>query len=310
MKINTIQRVMCLLLILPMLLSGCLKDSSKIEVETPNVYFFDISKGRLFSENLSPEFLNTTTDIEKIQFVVDSLQKGPKDTIIPVGKEMPIKDINKSGKLVLIYFGKGYNDLSAEERIAMRTTLVYSLTELDFIEGVEFFIEDQPLVNANGDKIGPIYRGDIVTKVLEPNPPTTIQTITLYFASSDGTKLVKEERDIALNNSIPIEKYIVEELIKGPKKEGHIATIPSDTVIKDVTTKEAVCQVDLSFDLKSKFFTTPESKTLMIYSIVNSLTEVSKIKKVAFLVDGKKEIEFSKYIDLRESFERDDTLIE
>lgn len=291
-------------------LIGCVNNKAVSEVPTtPSIYFFDTAKNKLFAENLDASFLNQQTEDEQILFILEALGAGPKITTLPTVVELPIHSANHDGSRVNIDFEARYNDLSSVQRIAARAMLVESLCELDFIEGVTFSIEGKPMTGANDKEIGLVKAGDLLTGVLDPNQATSKPIVTLYFASADGTKLVPEQRRIELNSSVQQEKTIIEELIKGPQTEGLLATIPAETIVKDVTVKDGICQVDLSFDLKSKFFTTPESKYMMIYSIVNTLTESSKINKVAFLVDGKKDIEFTKDIDLRETFVRNNRII-
>lgn len=298
--------IFCLLMLI-----GCANKNVVSEVPTtPNIYFFDTSKNKLFTENLDASFLSQQTEDDKILFILEALATGPKITTLPTVVELPIQSANHDGSRVNIDFEGRYNELSSVQRIAARAMLVESLCELDFIEGVTFSIEGQPMTGANDKEIGLVKKGDLLTGILDPNQATSKPIVTLYFASQDDTKLVSEQRRIELNSSVQQEKTIIEELIKGPQTEGLLSTIPAETIVKDVTVKDGICQVDLSFDLKSKFFTTPESKYMMIYSIVNTLTESSKINKVAFLVDGKKDIEFTKDIDLRETFVRNNKIIE
>ena len=315
MKVNLKMKCGMAALVTFMLLMMLVSCSKKItqDGDTIKVYFCDTVKGTLFSEDVSFQLKNGGDHREQVQFIIDAVVKGPQAANLQTNISLPIKKVNFNEKLDLVYilFDKQYYNLSSQEQMGIRSSLTYSLTELSFIKGVEFFVEDMPIANTMGEPIGVVTRHDIVLDVLDPNPPTTIQTVTLYFLSADGKKLAKEQRDIQVNNSVALEKYVVDELIKGPKEEGLLPTIPpKETFINDVSTKEGVCQVDLSFDLKSKHFTTPESKTFMIYSIVNSLTELPQIQKVAFLVNGKKEVEFSKDIDLSEFFERKEALIE
>lgn len=309
-------QVISIIMLLPLLATGCTKGTiKKTSNETPKVYFFDQTKSKVFSENLDESFLEIQTESEQIQFILDVLEKGPHDNNMSLSMKLPIKgvvkgiDINNTGHSLKITFYEKYNELTVQERIVLRNLLVLSLTELDFVSSIEFYIENEPLKNANGDVVGSIYPNYVVTKALDPNPKVTTKEITLYFSNKEGIGLVAEKRNIDINSSASLERYIVEELIKGPMKEGLIATIPPETVVKDVSTKDEVCQVDLSFDLKSKFFATPTSKYMMIYSIVDSLTELSDVKKVAFLVDGKKDIQFTLDIDFKESFMRNEELI-
>nr|WP_302597753.1 GerMN domain-containing protein [uncultured Cellulosilyticum sp.] len=310
---KSIKKYLILLLSLLLVLStiGCTSDKVASKVpETPPIYFFDTAKEKLFLENLDVSFLDQKTEDEQIKFILESLASGPKITTLPTVVEMPIRSANHDGNKITIDFESRYNELSPVQRIAVRAMLVASLCELDFIDGVAFSIEGQPMTGANGKEIGLVKTSDILTGVIDPNQATSKPIVTLYFASETGRMLVPEQRRIELNSNVLQEKTMIEELIKGPQTQGLLPTLPAETIVKDVTVKDGMCQVDLSFDLKSKFFTTPESKYMMIYSIVNTLTESSKINKVAFLVDGKKDIEFTKDIDLRETFVRNNKIIE
>ncbi|ADZ83833.1 GerMN domain-containing protein [Cellulosilyticum lentocellum] len=307
-----------LLLVVLISLSGCTKTTIQSD-GSPQIYYFDTTKGELFSQPLGAAFLSLGTDQEKVEYIINELAMNKNiqgNTLVAINP-MPIIGVttNINDRMVQIKFSNDYNNLATQERIGIRAAIVYSLTQLDFIDSVDFYIEDSPLTTSTGKVIGPISQANIKLNVLEPNPATTPYTLPLYFVNAEG-KLVKEERGVRVSDPTSVEKLLIEELIKGPNSEGLSASLPSDMKVNDATTTNGVCQIDLSFDLKSKFFTSPEVKERMIYAIVNSLTEIPKlrtdipkIKKVAFLVDGKSDIEFTKEIDLRDTFERNEAYI-
>ena len=307
-----------LLLVVLISLSGCTKTTIQSD-GSPQIYYFDTTKGELFSQPLGAAFLSLGTDQEKVEYIIDELamNKNIQGNTLVGTNPMPIIGVttNINDRMVQIKFSNDYNNLATQERIGIRAAIVYSLTQLDFIDSVDFYIEDSPLTTSTGKVIGPISQANIKLNVLEPNPATTPYTLPLYFVNAEG-KLVKEERGVRVSDPTSVEKLLIEELVKGPNSEGLSPSLPSDLKVNDATTTNGVCQVDLSFDLKSKFFTSPEVKERMIYAIVNSLTEIPKlrtdipkIKKVAFLVDGKSDIEFTKEIDLRDTFERNEAYI-
>ena len=300
-------------------LMGCAVSPTKID-DSPKIYYFDSMEGELITQPLGEVFLNLQTEQEKVEYIINelTLNKGIQDNTLITSVPMPIKGVttNINERMVGINFSNEYNSLSAQERIGIRAAVVYSLTQLDFIDSVDFYIEDKALTASNGKVIGPISQANIKLNVIQPAPATTPYTLPLYFVNKDG-KLVKEERGVRVSDPTSVEKLLIEELVKGPNSEGLSPSLPSDLKVNDAITTNGVCQVDLSFDLKSKFFTSPEVKERMIYAMVNSLTEIPKIrtdipkiKKVAFLVDGKSDIELTKEIDLRDTFERDEDYIE
>ena len=112
-----------------------------------------------------------------------------------------------------------------------------------------------------------------------------------------------------MNNNTPIEEYIMAELIKGPTTEGLVRILPADTKVTDIKTQDGVCQIDLSYDLQVTHADNLIDKNLIIYSIVNSLTDISRIQKVLFLKEGKKQTEFNIATQSGGVFERNEEFI-
>ena len=300
-----------LLILMTFFLVSCSQNSNDdIKGNTVTVYFYNTTQEKLVAESVVTEKnLQQATEEEMIVAVINALSKGPLVAPVPINFQMPVKDFKIDDKVVSILFSNEYSKLSTSDQIVTRVSLLYSLTELDFVDGVMFYVGDSEIVNGSGEPIGVLNRRSILTGAIDPKPPTNIKLITLYFAKQNSDKLYKETREVHINDTTPLEKYIVEELIKGPRSNDLIATIPKDTKI-DVKTESGVCQVDFSAEIKSKQFSSTKSKELLLYSIVNSLTELDNIQKVIFLVDGKKQSEFTTDIDLSESFERNEEIIE
>ena len=110
------------------------------------------------------------------------------------------------------------------------------------------------------------------------------------------------------SSNVPLEKAIVEWLIKGPTNSDAQATISPSTKILGVSIVEGVCYVNLD----SAFLKTPTgiNSNVVLYAIVNSLTELDNINKVQILVDGAQStsdstLEFS----LGTSYERDTSMV-
>lgn len=302
-----------LLLILSCLLffTGCFNSNSGGKSsQNITLYFYDEHQNILVTEekniDVKPEMSN-----EKIMLMVlETLSKGPQSSnqgARPI--QFNIDQAILKERSAFINFTKDYNKLDTPTQIIQRAMLVYTLTELDFIDKIEFFADDLPLTNSSGDKIGPIERKDILVSALNPEPPTSSQIITLYFPGSDGELLYKEPRDIRINNSTPLENYVIEELIKGPTLPGLMASLPADTKVNAIKTQDGVCQVDLSYDLQMSQINSTVRESAVIYSIVNSLTESAKIQKVIFLKDGKKQTEFTLPIHTGGIFERNEEII-
>ena len=204
--------------------------------------------------------------------VAESLIKGPKSNRYAAiaDKETTVKSIENDGGRLTVDFSEKFKESEALAVYAV----IKTFSQLPEVSAVK--------VTANGTDIlnsGFIAGNDIN---LESDDDCAL-TLHLYFADREKQKLCGEYRKINILGTQQIEQYIVSELIKGPKTKGHERLLPKNTDIVSVETTDGTCYVNFKKSVSSK-----ASRELMIYSIVNSLTERSGVDCVQFLIDGKK----------------------
>lgn len=120
--------------------------------------------------------------------------------------------------------------------------------------------------------------------------------VTLFFANSEETGLVREERLLKLNMTDTLSMAIVRALIGGPVMEGAYPTIPDGTKIHDIVIKDGVCYVDLSQEFQMNHSGGEMQEYLTIYSLVNSLQNVAGIERVQILIEGNRESFYKNYV--------------
>lgn len=140
--------------------------------------------------------------------------------------------------------------------------------------------------------------------------------VHIYFANEDFTKLRKEIRYVpvseAKKSASALATLIVQELIKGPDPKGGLkATIPPEAMLRGpVTIEGGVATVDFTNEFKTKHPGGGKAvEQATIFSIVNSLTEMSEIQKVRFLINGKTSKEFLGDFQFDAPFPRTPSLI-
>lgn len=143
-----------------------------------------------------------------------------------------------------------------------------------------------------------------------PTPPAQPEnvTVTLYFPSSDGSSVVPEQRQVQVPKGQSLEAAIFGELQKGPTNNDMGPIIPEGTKLLSVTTQNGLCTLNLSAEFVDNNPGGSAFEGLLIYSVVNSLTELDQIKKVQFLIDGKKREVYS-HMAFNEPFERNESFI-
>jgi len=99
-----------------------------------------------------------------------------------------------------------------------------------------------------------------------------------------------------------MEKLVVEELLKGPQSSGRFATLPSDVKLLNVSVNENVCYINFDSAFLNNALEVKEY--IPIYSIVNSLCEISYVNRVQITINGSQDAMFRDVISLNTQFER------
>lgn len=139
----------------------------------------------------------------------------------------------------------------------------------------------------------------------EKDDAETIET-KVYFVSEDF-ELAAETREVLADGR---EKYIAQEVIKGPNDEKLSKPIDGNVeVLSAKTDSDGVCTIDLSKEFAEENTGGTLRESLAIYALVNSLCEVDYIKEVKINIEGNEEFEFGGHFDFSDTFEYDYDMI-
>ena len=209
-----------------------------------------------------------------------------------------------------IDFSREYLYLSPSDELYLRTSLVWTMTDLDFIGDVTIFVEGEEHLRSDGTPMGPLSRANVA---ISPNiSPVRVdfERITIYFLEREELALIAEERLVRINPERPIENYYIEALIEGPRSDDLSPTLPAETRLwGDVQTNDGTAYVNLSGDFITRSVSPPEVLRLHILSVVNSLTEIDGIYRVQFLIESEKVDSLRGFWELNIPIERDETAI-
>ena len=270
---------------------------------TQAVYFVNKETSSLASEERA---LGGKTLLEVLESAVFQMQVPPKSEAltIAVPEGLEILNITLEEGVASVNVSSEYSDLKIGEEMFFRAAIVWTLTDFYFVDKVEIFVEGVSLKKISGEPVGPIGRDELIIDAqIDPQPTNASRVLKLYFADSNANNLVVEERRIEINPNQPIERYIMEQLILGPKEAGNISTVPVETKIRDIQTQDGVCYVDLSQEFVLRHGGGSTGELFTIYSIVNSLCELPEVERVQFLVEGEKQDEYKGHVEFSKPFE-------
>ncbi len=135
-------------------------------------------------------------------------------------------------------------------------------------------------------------------------------TINIYFTSTGEEKiLASEERGIVAGNPGNALNNAMSELLKGPSKSYHFPVIPAGTSLIGAKVYEGVAEIDLSREFLENSLDSRILDEYIIYSIVNTATEIRDINGVIFFIEGKR-IKMYGAIDLSIPLIRDPDFLE
>ncbi len=284
-----IYTIALLMLSIVLILSGCKGSpvSSQAE-EGPFVYYIDESSQDLVAEKFD---VPNSTKKGQVKFLIEQLVSPPEGKISPLNKGTKLNSVVIKDEIASVDFTKEFSKGNNIKTTLAPAAVAKTLCSLDFISGVHIFVDGIEATGADGKPLGVILESDLVFNKSEPtSAPKT--AITLYFGDEDAEFLVPERRNIELSNNDTIEKVIINELLRGPSVSGNIKTIPAETKVLSIETKDKVCFVNLSKEFADKHPGGTSAEKLTIYSIVNSLTELGTIDTVQFLIEGEKREEY------------------
>lgn len=203
----------------------------------------------------------------------------------PIPNDVEITKYSVEGVLLTLYFDSDYSRMAAVEEVLCRAAIVRTMTQIKGVECVAFYVGDKPLTDAKGNVVGSMTADSFVENPGEQINSIQNTTLTLYFANQDGDGLVKEVRqDVYYSSNISLEKLIMEQLLEGPSIKEAKSAIPSGTKLVTVSVVDGVCYVSLDETFRNQDYKVNEA--IVIYSIVNSLSELSTISKVQISVNG------------------------
>lgn len=301
------KRILCLFLavLLTFTLVGC--GNTQREEGEYQVFYMNREMTKLVPETYdSKETSGEKLAAELLQRLSEPPYSSKLVQTLP--SSLRVNEIKVDGSYLAVDFNEAYKELSVTEEILVRAAVVRTLLQIEEYSLIAFTVNSEPLRAADGTLIG-----NMTTDSFVENPGAQINasaqtSLKLYFANADGTKLVEEQRNVTYNTSISMEKLIMEQLIDGPRNSEGQTTIPANTKLVNISIADGVCYVALDNTFKNQ---NPEIlEEVVLYSIVNSLTEMSTVSKVQISINGSTD-GFCRYsLELSKLYQKNPELVE
>ena len=291
-------------------LSGC---GSRGSVETEygrvyDIYYVNNEETRIFADPYQTAAYNDQTLLDEL--LVKLAQEPEKGEYkAPLAENFELIGYTWDGGQLTLNFDEHYKEMDKIKETLVRAAIVRTLSQVGSVNYIAFTIQNEPLVDSSGVAIGMMSADTFIDNT--GNEINTYEKVNLrlYFANENGDMLVEEnQRNVVYSSNVSLEKLIVEKLIEGPSAVGSYPTINPATKVISVTVNDRICYVNLDESFLSQPYNVTNDVT--IYSIANSLVELSNVNKVQISINGETNVLYKESVSLTNIFERNLDLVE
>lgn len=275
--------------------SGCGKKETESKYK---IYYVNEEQGEVLAESFVPSEETTQTMLEEM---TEKLNKKNAEghTLLP--KNIEIQSCVDDDGMIRVDFNQEYHDLNPVDEVLLRASIVKDYVQIPNIYLVTITAEGTPIVDSQGQEIGAMSLDSFLENTGKEIMAYQYKELNLYFTNEEGNQLVPEARQVYYNGNTPIEKVIVEQLLRGPGESGHYATLPSDTRIVGVSVADGIAYVNLGKQFVDEAL--PVDAQIPIYSIVNSLIDAGNVSQVQISINGDTSLLFKDKVDMNQLFQ-------
>ena len=270
-----------------------------------DVYYINAASSDLVAETVT---VPDDTRKGQLKFLIERLITPPEGKISPLNDGTKLNSVTIQTDIAVVDFSKAFQNKDDLKNTLAPAAVAQTLCSLDYISDVQILVNGKDALGTDGKPLGVIRESDLVINQDGSLVATPKTTLTLYFGDEDAEHLVPERRNVEIPAGDTLEKIVVTELIKGPTQAGTMRTLPQETKLLSIETKDNVCFVNFSKDFVEKHPGGTAAEKLCVYSVVNSLTELGTIDRVQFLIEGEKREDFI-HMSFNEPILRNSTII-
>ena len=282
---------------------GCKKTDSKNDNQT-------------YIEFISAD--ETSTVKVPYQFVSGSPEQQIADLLLKLHTEQTGADYKRTlpadveivnwelkDNICYIAFDSDYYSMSRTREVLVRAAIVRTLVQVEGVDSVQFTVGGGTLLDSSSNVVGLMSANTFLENIGDEIATLEEKRLTLYFASADGQVLVPETRKVYYDSNTSLERIVVDNLLLGPDDADSRSVMPQGTRVIDVTTNAGVCYVNLSVEFLNQNYDLSEQ--VIVYSIVDSLTELDSVQKVQIYVNGETKTVYRDSVNISSPVERNNT---
>jgi germination protein M len=282
------KRVACLLALLMVVniaLTGCSGDGSNITASV--IYDINENNNGVVREEVEIKSKSVEGQIKEY---LDLMKKpaASGDMIRPLNTKINFQDYKYSsstGSLTLS-FDRTYENMQGVEELLRRACIVLTLLQVEGVSDVTFEVEHEPLRLENEmNPVGAMNEDSFVLSLTGNDSMSQKASLNLFYPSTKGDGLFYEKRNVSYASNMSLERVVMRYLSEIPSTKEAMPALSANTSILNIYVADGVCYLNLASSFTDGI--SDEMLKLKVYAIVDSLCQLTRVKRVQISVEGK-----------------------
>ena len=273
------------------------------------LYYLNDEQDRLETVAYTPAAVETIPMIDELIARQGSgSEDGKLYSLLP--KDVKITGSVLDGTTLILDFSPQYKEMPIGREALVRGGIVREFLQVDGVEQIMFTVDAEALTDSAGNEIGAMTNESFVENSAETINAYQSASMTLYFTDQSGTALIPETRKVYYISSEPLERAVVDELLRGPRMTGSSPVFGSEYTVLSVVTQDETCYVNLNSSSAGITTASNAKEEVQIYAIVNSLVDTCSVKQVQITLDGESNRKIKKKVSLSSPFRKNTELLQ
>lgn len=282
------KRIACLLafiFVVNLALTGCSRNSENLNAAV--VYDLNENNNGVVREEVK---LKSRYAEDQIKEYIDLMKKPASsgDMIRPLSTKIKFQDFkfdSNTGSLTLS-FDRTYENMEGVEELLRRACIVLTLLQVAGVNDVSFEVEHEPLRLENEmNPVGAMDEDSFVLSLTGNDSMSQKASLNLFYPSTKGDGLFYEKRNVSYASNMSLERVVMRYLSDIPSTKEAMPALSSNTSVLNIYVADGVCYLNLASAFTDGV--SDEMLKLKVYAIVDSLCQLTRVKRVQISVEGK-----------------------
>ena len=167
------------MLILAICLAGCGQEK---EIEGYHIQYLNNEKDAIVKVAYEPKSTDIAGLIQEFLVVLWSDSENV-DYRKPIPNDVELINYSLDGAMLTIWLDEDYYKMEQVEKVLCCAAVVRTMTQIEGVDCVTFYVGDSPLVNAQGNPVGTLYPDSFVENPGEQINSIQETVLVLYFSN-------------------------------------------------------------------------------------------------------------------------------